>query len=1179
MSVFNYEGLLNAINLNNTTQLLNEQQRRILGGIDSIHDFYDEGGRVPINAWDSVYTALKQNLNKITNTNINNASQWLIETSNRGITSISKVEDQAVSYFENVFESQLKVTYTKILTYRQIINEINKISKDYREKNNNAEPNINDVITKTCTNLFGGDDYSIYNIDIDMASGEDWDMNYTRQDKIYIALFLLNFFFPPPPGEPNDYNTRFPSYITFDADSNIPSKIFGLLDQVINLVTPLNIADSAVGGETHLAADKTQKRAGIKNKYEFPVQNTRTPGTFLYTSNIYGQIIPKGYRIELSKNNSNQEYDEKTKYDFKIDITGSLKGTILFDKNNKSGPSVMYLSNLIGDLNNAFPRPNMVDISILKPIQLNQRACLLFDIKRSGDWEQCDAAYTINKNSPILQNRTILCSIDRLCALYSRCLGQNTILHYGTHLKLYRFPGNVSEDQKRKMAEANDKANQERAEKYYESVTKLCFSLENKAYEIINSFSTLKIKGLEKNAALASIGNELLIKSAAVAYNLTQKMNSSKNQVGKILKNPSQENANPIFINFLQSADLFFKDLSSLSGQTVNSYNYQQFIDNYINRFTILVPDDGVPIINKGRFIYFDSELLTNLSNAFVPILLFDEKKTPRSITIKNYKEDFEKECLPILNKINGNLTTATEGNAPNQKQVLFDDFVQSLKDAKYDGGNTIELKNKEYYKEINYYISQFMSNIEQTGGAGALSISNMPKDGLTFEPASPSFDQLVTAEDENERSIARASSTAANQLAIQNILQTTANPDIVLSNLAASLATDLTNEFILFSVSIFELFETTYDGLDSELNFITLFKDLDVTDDDIEVDEDIDYERGDNDNDNKNFELELLINNFLENSFHFIKNAEENFNQLNTGRVFIDIPQFNAMIKNYLQIYLVLACLNVNNIFTETTFGFFQNVKRGLVDNFQMNTEIRGYYINLINALYAYYYNEYLPTNYDKIQIGMDDNFCYILNHLYKILIINADSFDSLKYNNFQGILFFIITVFRDLFKFVIFSKRIATPDVEKLSTMFGSLPKALSFYGYYPGMIEEFNSTNVEVLLKNIGLEVNKLIDISTRETFPFWEYVQNVNIYSKFQNIMFGLVTYMNTLHNSEFSGGGNKIRAVKRIKSIKPETKSLQKTKQSTGRVTKKQKQTYRIRIKSHKYSKRRQQRNT
>jgi hypothetical protein len=38
-------------------------------------------------------------------------------------------------------------------------------------------------------------------------------------------------------------------------------------------------------------------------------------------------------------------------------------------------------------------------------------------------------------------SRTIFATIDRLCGLYSRCIKQNTIYHYGTSMILFKFPG------------------------------------------------------------------------------------------------------------------------------------------------------------------------------------------------------------------------------------------------------------------------------------------------------------------------------------------------------------------------------------------------------------------------------------------------------------------------------------------------------------------------------------------------------------------------------------------------------------------------------------------------------------------------------------------------------------------------------------------------------------------
>jgi hypothetical protein len=219
------------------------------------------------------------------------------------------------------------------------------------------------------------------------------------------------------------FNTKKQTYMTFDANSNIPTKIFGLLDQVINLVTPLNIADSA-SDYHHLVVDTSQKRASVKNKYVFPFNTTdTTPGkqVYLYNSNIY--TMRDGVNLYIERPTVvgvNDEYGEKNKYDFKvyaskisnngdnIDPCEILSFTNQDGTTYSSGPGVKYLSNMIDYNVRTLPKPEPSN-SAIAPLDSdcmnkfnidNKPKALYYDLKRSGDWEQCIAALTVIQLMP-----------------------------------------------------------------------------------------------------------------------------------------------------------------------------------------------------------------------------------------------------------------------------------------------------------------------------------------------------------------------------------------------------------------------------------------------------------------------------------------------------------------------------------------------------------------------------------------------------------------------------------------------------------------------------------------------------------------------------------------------------------------------------------------------------------
>lgn len=635
-SVFNLRDLSKNIN-----------DRILLGCADSIHDFDDEGGRVDNGAWSGLDNLLKRNLNKISpQSNSPTYTDWLKKNISSTI-SASNVEEQTNAYYEEKYKEDLKMDFVKTITYRDIINAI--------ESDENQGTTINQKIYNAGYHLFG-EYFTTSILEVDIAVDEDWNVSYSTRDKIYIGLFLLNYFFPP---SVEDENSKLPSYITFDAGSNIPSKIFGLLDQVINLVTPLNIADSALG-ENHLIVDKSQKRLSIKNKYEFPINSP--DNVFTYNSNIYTRDVNILY---IKK--PNKIYNETNKYDFNISINSGPN--IEFNSEHKSGPSVKYLSNLIAG-QPAYIEGKMVDLSTLNGY-LNNDKSLLLDLKRSGDWEQCNAAYAINKLMPgsLLNNRVILCTIDRLCALYSRCIGQNTILHYGTRLKLYRFPGKISQEQIEQI-----KIKQEQILRIEEENTLKVINYINTA---LNT-AFLRISEGFKNSAV--IGLKILKKKEPVDILIL-------NIITKLLEK-SLEKYNNIYKNNIGNKN-YFKELSILTNQNITVYNYEPYVD-YIN---------NIKSLEKIKFCYYEYKEMHSLHELLNSLYNFniDIHQKSRSLNTKNYKNELLKNgFFEIIEKIENVLYKDEETRF---ERSPAENMLFSLKEINYN------IANVEIGKEnLNYY-------------------------------------------------------------------------------------------------------------------------------------------------------------------------------------------------------------------------------------------------------------------------------------------------------------------------------------------------------------------------------------------------------------------------------------------------------------------------------------------
>ena len=601
----------------------NADARNILAGIDSIHDFNDPGGRVK--QWNPTNELLQTSLQSLlTNPTFSVQpdsneyyTKWLASITQKEVSSVSMVEDQTIVYYEKRFSAELNTHETGVLTYRKVLNLIDRLRKTEGMA-------VNDAIYEAGNQLYG--DYSQTGIlDIDMEPTENWDVHYSPEEKTHIGLFFLNYFFPPPNSD-SAYNTSIPAYMTFDAMSNIPSKIFGLLDQVVNLVTPLNIADSATTGETHLAVDKSQKRAKVKNKYEFPV-NDATQTKFLYTSPLYTADTTSW---SIRKPSGGAEYTEQTRFPFTLDIeirgrTPSHTERVVFDNEHSHGPSVSYLSRLI-DGRNAYPENKMVDLeSLAGAFRADGQMAVFLDMKRSGDWEQCNAAYVLNKGSEShSKGRVILCTIDRLCALYSRCIGQNALLHYGTHLKLYRFPGkDLTPDEIRQIQEKKREQLQRVLEKYRTVVEAIRIRLrESILPHIRNILADVKMGDDSRQISIPRIfkrkrQNVVNRWLTAVAIAQLERLQLDIERLDDTYRE----------IEEVAQAQQFFAELSAIYGQCITLYNYVPALDK-MDRFQSL---------ENVAFFHYNPYLLKTLSAIFTTILQFDPaKRVSRSFSSEN---------------------------------------------------------------------------------------------------------------------------------------------------------------------------------------------------------------------------------------------------------------------------------------------------------------------------------------------------------------------------------------------------------------------------------------------------------------------------------------------------------------------------------------------------------------
>ena len=227
----------------------------------------------------------------------------------------------------------------------------------------------------------------------------------------YIANFILNYFFP---GKTSDAH-----YFTFDAKSGILNKLFRNFDNVYQMITPANIADSAY------TSFKTLKN---RNYFTFPKINDK----WTFNSNYYTKT--NNYSIYFTE--SEKGFTDKNQYGFKMNVEIPTRiFQFPFSSAQTSGPSVNYLIDLILSTRNIDKPKSILDVNQLSSItNTNQKRGLLFDLKRCGDYEQVNMAKYLNSS-----HNVILSTIDILCSLYARIQKQNNILQYNEKLTLYRF--------------------------------------------------------------------------------------------------------------------------------------------------------------------------------------------------------------------------------------------------------------------------------------------------------------------------------------------------------------------------------------------------------------------------------------------------------------------------------------------------------------------------------------------------------------------------------------------------------------------------------------------------------------------------------------------------------------------------------------------------------------------
>ena len=522
----------------------------------------------------------------------------------------------------------------------------------------------------------------------------------------------------------------------------------------------------------------------------------------------------------------------------------------------------------------------------------------------------------------------------------------------------------------------------------------------------------------------------------------------------------------------------YFMMLSSISHQNVNYENFAPFIDN-MNKFKSL---------DKCVFFYYDNSLLVRMSEIMNFIYTFNPSgRIPRSLTLKSYKDELISKGFFVM--IESMANVFEENGMVNFSNKLLEiqqidyELNETIMDMVSNANVDIEKKNINYIKNIKTKIDELFLLVQQPRARGGYKKQSI-KGGATPEE-------------------------------INNLLDNTYNT--------------ITDEFVKLCASLGEISKQIQN---SDYRNIILNNEI------IQNVED------------KKIEIEIEINNFLENYYNSIKIIEEIdlnqrrfvmgreasqisnlvvnptkdvtgqvplqiFNGINkyarggagTKRLYSENENDNISIKdkiieNYMSMCLYFACLYINEIPENynTVVDIFLN---GNYDLFQNDINYLNYKEFIKYLLEKYCTNYLLPDNYlkyikyDNINIKLLISFC-------------------LKLKNERGlsqtrIIYIIFLFYQNYLKYIIkktIEKKITGNELQPI--MDGS------YYGYYPGIINDFNNDNSTMQLFN-NLKIrnlfNRLMNLNNKNIES-----ENKYIFDNFSYITYHLMIY---IYNPEIS----------------------------------------------------------
>jgi len=415
-----------------------------LGLLDTPHDFWKERktANTSTDEDDEDEEAPDENkLEYIRNSVLRLNQQWMINKGVSGISTSSDIstiirkltEDNVTSvtanfeqrveqYFEEKYADILNPNLRETITYDDILGRQPELEEKYSRGN-----------------AIGG---RISSLKIVVGNDGKRVKTYSVEQRRKIADFITTFMFG---------DVTMPPKLTFDAKAGVVRHIYRPVADVMCVITPQNVADSAASSVNQLEG---------RNEFVFPMGQEMPITSNVYTKDKYElAYVDNGFCAQNMSGFSLKFTAKPGIFDPPTPTPTVLMPFSTPTAQYTEGPSVNYLGSLIMSVSKS-PRQEFRDVQSSKrgmfPIgaMIQDRVApavyekmrqglaptantegLFYDLKRAGDHEQVNAVMELQKKYP----RMMFVTIDRLAALYARLQQIPTVFHVGETIDVSRF--------------------------------------------------------------------------------------------------------------------------------------------------------------------------------------------------------------------------------------------------------------------------------------------------------------------------------------------------------------------------------------------------------------------------------------------------------------------------------------------------------------------------------------------------------------------------------------------------------------------------------------------------------------------------------------------------------------------------------------------------------------------